>query len=312
MTDQHTGSGRTAPVGDDHEERMITVNGVELCLQSFGGTDAPPILMIGNSMPNWPAELCQRLAEEGPRFVIRYDLRDTGRSTTMDPDAPQYTLRDLVADVPGLLGALDLPRAHVVGFGVGGWIAQLVGLDHPDRVVTLTLVATRPTAPGPNDPDLPEHSPALMSHLMSAPEPDWGDRASVVEYMVETGRRYAGSGQYPEAEVRETAGRIFDRTRAIAPGSADLPKRHRANQLATTFAALDSGERWRERLGDITAPTLVIHGAEDPFFPFGNAEALAKEIPRSELLSLPATGQELPRRDWDTIVEAVLRHTSTG
>ena len=230
----------------------------------------------------------------------------------MDPDAPQYTLRDLVADAAGLLDALDVARAHVVGFGVGGWIAQLMGLDRRDRVASLTLIATRPTAPGPSDPDLPEHSPELMSHLMSAPEPDWSDRAVIVDYMVESGRHFAGSHTFDEAAVREHVGRIFDRTVDAAPEEADPRKIHRANQIASTFAALDTGDRWRERLGRITAPTLVIHGDEDPFFPIGNAEALANEIPGSELLTLPKTGQELPHRVWNVFVAAVLRHTSAG
>ena len=230
----------------------------------------------------------------------------------VDPEAPQYTLRGLVADAAGLLDALDLRRAHVVGFGVGGWIAQLLALDHRDRVASLTLVATRPNAPGPTDPDLPEHSPELMAHLMSAPEPDWSDRTAVIDAMVEGRRHFAGSHGVDEAVVRDHVGRIYDRTVSAAPPEADPRKIHRANQIASTFAALDSGDRWRERLGEITGPTLVVHGEQDPFFPIGNAEALANEIPESELLVLPETGQELPRRVWDGFVAAVLRHTSSS
>jgi len=130
--------------------------------------------------------------------------------------------------------------------------------------------------------------------------------------MASTGRHFAGSGAYDEAEVRAQVGRIFDRTVDAAPSGADLGKRHRANQMATQFAALDSGERWRDRLGTITAPTLVIHGEDDPFFPVGNGEALANEIPDATLLRLPGIGQELPRRVWDAVVPAVLRHTASS
>ncbi len=302
----------TSAVPDgDRRERIVRANGVDLCVETFGDSEAPPILLIGNSMLTWHDDLCKRLAA-GPRFVVRYDLRDTGRSTMVDPDAPRYTLRDLVADAAGLLDALGLPRAHVVGYGVGGWIAQLIALDHGDRVASLTLIATRPTAPGPNDPDLPEHSPELMSHLMSAPEPHWSDRTAVTDYMVDSARHFAGSHPFDEVQVRESVQRIFDRVVDAAPGNADPRKIHRANQIASTFAALDTGPRWRERLGEITAPTLVIHGDEDPFFPFGNAEALSNEIPASELLTLPQTGQELPRRVWDILVAGVLRHTSVS
>lgn len=289
-------------------QRTVPANGVDLCVETFGDPADPALLLIGNTMLTWDDALCAQLAA-GSRHVVRYDLRDTGGSTTVDPDHPQYTLRDLVADAAGLLDELGVPRAHVVGYGVGGWIAQLVALDHPDRVASLTLVATRPTAPGPNDPDLPEHSAELMAHLMEAPEPDWSDRAAVVDYMVEGGRAFAGSHPFDETEVREQAGRVHDRAVALAPAGMNPRTVQLANQIASTFAALDSGDRWRERLGGITAPTLVVHGEEDPFFPIGNGSALANEIPGAELMVLPRTGQELPLRVWEEFAAAVLRHT---
>jgi pimeloyl-ACP methyl ester carboxylesterase len=285
-------------------EKFIKANGVELCAETFGDPADPPILLIGNSMLTWPDDLCGRLAALR-RFVVRYDLRDTGRSTSADPEAPRYTLRDLVADAAGVLDAHDLPSAHVAGFGVGGWIAQLLALDHPRRVTTLTLIATRPTAPGPSDEDLPEHAPELMAHFMNRPEVDWTDRESVVAFQVENARHMAGPA-FDEAEARAAAERIYDRT----PIGDDPGKAHRANQMGTVFAALDSGDRWRERLPEIAAPTLVVHGEDDPFFPLGNGRALAAEIPGAELVVLPATGNELPRRTWDTVVPAILRHTS--
>jgi len=130
--------------------------------------------------------------------------------------------------------------------------------------------------------------------------------------MTASGRHYAGSGEYDEDDVRAQVGRIFDRTVGAAPREADLAKRHRANQMATQFAAIDSGDRWRERLGTITAPTLVIHGEDDPFFPIGNGEALADEIPGATLLRLPGIGQELPRRVWAEVVAGVVRHTAAS
>ncbi|TDD85752.1 alpha/beta hydrolase [Actinomadura darangshiensis] len=285
-------------------EKFIKANGVELCAETFGDAAGPPILLIGNTMLTWPDDLCERLAALR-RFVVRYDLRDTGRSTSADPEAPGYTLRDLVEDAAGVLDAHDLPAAHVAGFGPGGWIAQLLALDHPGRVTTLTLVATRPTAPGPSDEDLPEHAPELMAHIMNPPEVDWTDRASVTAFMLESARHLAGPA-FDEAEARASIERIYDRT----PIGTDPGKAHRANQMATAFAAMDSGDRWRERLPAVTAPTLVVHGEDDPFFPLGNGRALAAEIPGAELLTLPATGSELPRRTWDTVVPALLRHTS--
>src|SRR4051794_38947372 len=189
-------------------ERIIKAGDVELCAETFGDAAAAPILLIGNSMLTWPDDLCGRLAALR-RFVIRYDLRDTGRSTSADPEAPGYTLRDLVADAAGVLDAHDLPSAHVAGFGPGGWIAQLLALDHPGRVTTLTLIATRPTAPGPNDPDLPEHAPELMTHFMNPPKVDWTDRESVVAFMVGNARHLAGPA-FDEAEARANIELIYD------------------------------------------------------------------------------------------------------
>ncbi|MFC5750105.1 alpha/beta fold hydrolase [Actinomadura rugatobispora] len=286
------------------DERLVPVNGVELCVETFGKPEAPPVLLVGGSMLSWPDELCERLAA-APRHVIRYDLRDTGRSTTVDPDKPGYTLRDLVADAAGLLEALGIPRAHVAGYGAGGWIAQLLALDHADRVAALTLVATRPVAPGPVDPDLPEHDADLMAFIMSAPQPDWSDRASVVAAMAESARHMAGQGGFDEAEARERAGRVFDR--AVVPPGVDPGAVHRSNQLGSVFAALDCRPRWRGRLGGIAAPTVVIHGEDDPFFPIGNGEALAGEIPGARLVRLPGTGQELPRRVWDEVIAVLAR-----
>ncbi|MEV5827855.1 alpha/beta hydrolase [Spirillospora sp. NPDC052242] len=285
-------------------EELIKANGVELCTETFGDPADPPILLIGGTMLTWPDAFCARLAALR-RFVVRYDLRDVGRSTTVDPDAPGYTLRDLVADAAALLDALDLPRAHVVGAGPGGWIAQLLALDHPGRVATLTLIGTRPVAPGPVDPDLPDHAPELMEHFTNAPPVDWTDRSSVVAFQLASARAMGGR-DFDEDEARAAIERIHDRT---LPG-ADPGKAHRANQMGTVFAALDCGDRWRERLPAIAAPTLVIHGEDDPFFPLGNAEALAAEIPRAELLILPRTGQGLPGRTWDTVVPALARHTA--
>ena len=291
--------------------RIVRDSGVDLCAETFGGPADPAIFLVGNSMLSWEDEFCERLAA-GSRFVIRYDLRNTGRSVGHDPDAPSYTLLDLVADVVGLLDVFGLGRAHLVGFGPGGWIGQLVALDHPDRVASLTLISTRPTAPGPNDPDLPEHSDELMAHFMETPGPDWSDRTAVIDYMVEVGRQMAGSRPFDEEAVRDTVGRVFDRTVDAAPGTANQRSIHRSNQLASSFAAMDPGDRWRERLGEIGAPTLVIHGAEDPFFPHANALALADEIPSARLLTLERTGYELPRAVWDLVVPAILQHTSGG
>lgn len=278
----------------------IKVNGVELCAEALGDPADPPVLLVGITMLSWPDELCAALTG---RHVVRYDLRDAGQSTFVDPDAPDYDLRDLVTDASELVTALELGRTHVVGMGVGGFIAQLLALDHPEQVASLTLVSTRPVAPGPADPDLPDHAPGLMEQLFGRPQPDWTDHDSVVDYLTGLAPLLSGSRGFDEQEVRAAAGSVFDRAGRTA-------KEQRASHLGSMFAAIDCRPRWRERLAEITAPTLVIHGDEDPFFPHGNAVALAEEIPGATLLTLPGVGQGLPRATWPTVTDALLRHTS--
>lgn len=283
----------------------IKVNGVELCVETFGNPADPPVLLVGVTMLSWPDELCAALAG---RYVVRYDLRDAGQLTFVDPDAPTYDLRDLVTDASELVVALDLGRTHVVGMGVGGFIAQLLALDHPDQVASLTLVSTRPVAPGPVDPgpvnpDLPDHAPEMMGQLFGRQKPDWTDRHSVIDYMTGSARLMSRSRGFNEQDVRATAASVFDRAGRTA-------KAQRASHLGTMFAAIDCRPRWRERLGEITAPTLVIHGDEDPFFPHRNGVVLAAEIPGATLLTLPGIGHGAPRVTWPAVVDALSRHTS--
>ena len=135
--------------------RMTTVSANEIALgiESFGDDDAPLVLLAGGTtMLSWPDALCERLAA-GRRRVVRYDLRDSGESTTTDPQAPAYTLRGLAADAAALADALGGGPAHLAGIGVGGMVAQVAVLDHPDAFSALTLVGTRAVAPGPPDDD---------------------------------------------------------------------------------------------------------------------------------------------------------------
>lgn len=278
-------------------ERILMINGVECCVQVQGG-DGPAVLLVGSSMLSWPEELCARLVAGGLR-VIRYDVRDTGRSASSPAGAPGYSLAELVADAVGVLGATGAGRAHVVGMSTGGWIAQLLALGHPERVATLTLIASRPNTPGPVDPDLPEHDPALMETIMTTPPPDWSDRRAVVEHLVRHARTLAGAGTFDEADARAHAEAVVARTTDV--------------RCATTnIAFADHGPRWRERLGEITAPTLVLHGVQDPLFPIGNGEALAAEIPGAHLVRLAHVGHVLPAHAVPAVADELLAHTKEG
>src|SRR5664279_2008717 len=157
----------------------VRANGVTLGVEHFGDASAPLVLCAGGTtMLSWPDELCEALARGG-RHVVRYDLRDSGESRTVDPEAPAYTLRDLAADSAALARALDDRPAHIAGIGAGGLVAQVAALDHPDAFSALTLAATRPVAPGPVDHDLPDHDATVMGRLFSRPMPEWSDRGAV-------------------------------------------------------------------------------------------------------------------------------------
>ena len=274
----------------------VDANGVTLGIESFGDDDAPLVLLAGGTtMLSWPDALCERLADGGRR-VVRYDLRDSGESTTADTEAPAYTLRDLATDPAALADALGGMPAHLAGIGVSGMVAQVAALDHPGAFSALTLIGTRAVAPGPPDDDLPDHDQATMRRLFARPMPDWTDREAVAEFAA-AGAEILGDDPFA---ARATAARIWDRT----PGTA--PPLQMANQLGMVFSKLDGKPRWRERLREIAVPTLVIHGRRDPFFPVGNGEAITREIPGARLLVLEEAATAIPDAAAGEVAEAML------
>jgi pimeloyl-ACP methyl ester carboxylesterase len=275
---------------------MFTINGAASCVEVQGGDDGPTVLLIGSSMLSWPDELCERLVAGGRR-VIRYDVRDTGRAQAYPPGEPGYCLADLVDDAVGVLDATATKRAHVAGMSSGGWIAQLLALGHRERVATLTLIASRPNPPGPVDDDLPGHDAALMQVLMTTPAPDWSDERAVVDHLVRQARALAGAGAFDEASARARA-------------AAEVARTSDVRCATTNIAFADHGPRWRERLGEISAPTLVLHGEDDPFFPIGNGAALAAEIPGARLVRLDRAGHQLPAHAVPVVADELLAHTA--
>lgn len=283
-------------------ERTIATNGVELAVTTAGDPADPAVLLLhgaGQSSAAWEDEFVARLAA-GRRFVIRYDSRDAGRSTSYPVGAPAYGLPDLVADAAGLLDALGIDRAGVVGMSQGAAVAQLLTLDHPGKVSALTLSASTPGGPGHHQPDLPGITEELSAFFTAEPPaPDWTNRAAVVDYLVDVERPFAATSRpFDEAGMRAAAERAADRA-----GTAI------AAQLTNPFL-ISAGPEWRARLGEITAPTLILHGTEDPLFPYGHAVALADEIPGARLVALDHVGHALfPRHTWDLAVPAILEHT---
>jgi pimeloyl-ACP methyl ester carboxylesterase len=262
----------------------VDANEVTLGIESFGDDDAPLVLLAGGTtMLSWPDALCERIAAGGRR-VVRYDLRDSGGSTTADPEAPAYTLRDLAADAAALADALGGVPAHLAGIGVSGMVAQVAALDHPGAFSALTLAGTRAVAPGRPDDDLPDHDRATMRRLFALSMPDWTDREAVAELAA---ARAEILGDDP-VTAHAIAARIWDRTPSTAAPV------QMANQMGMVFSKLNCKPRWRERLPEIKVPTLVVHGRHDPFFPVGNGEAIAREIPGAQLLVLEEAATAIP------------------
>lgn len=281
-------------------ECIVPANGVELCAQMFGDPGDPAIMLIGgmsSPMDWWEDGFCERLAAAG-RYVVRYDLRDTGRSTTYQPGRPGYTGADLRDDVVALLDALGIGEAHLVGVSMGAAIAQGIAVEHPGRVSSLTLIDTTAALPGAPE-GLPGMEAELAAYLEAAgqrPEPDWTDRAAVVEQLVEDQRAFMRRG-FDENRVRTIVEQIVERSTDLA--------------AMVNHGQLEPGREPAGSLADIAAPTLVVHGTADPLFPLPHGQALAEAIPNAALLPLQGVGHELPPpADWDRVVEALLRHTS--
>lgn len=243
----------------------------------------------------WPDEFCTELAARG-RFVIRYDHRDTGRSTSYIPGAAEYDVEDLADDAVRVLDGYEIGLAHIVGMSLGGYLGQLIALKYPDRVRSLSLIASERLASA--DPSMPGIDSAVIEHHARAASLDWSDREAVLEYQVEAWRLLAGSAHPFDAElIRSIAAADLDRT---------------PNPLtAFNHAMLQGGEEWVDRLDEIQVPTLIIHGTEDRILPYAHALALQEALPRSRLITLHGTGHELPRGDWPVILSALERHTAT-
>ncbi|ADB35955.1 alpha/beta hydrolase fold protein [Kribbella flavida DSM 17836] len=280
-------------------EQLLNVHGVELCVETFGDPADPPILLIHGaaaSMDYWETAFCELLAA-GPRYVVRYDHRDTGRSVSYPPGKPGYTGTDLVRDPVGILDALGIGRAHVAGLSMGGGIAQQLVLDFPDRVRSLTLIATSPLGD-----DLPPAADRIKAAFATEATPtDWSDPDAAVDALIAAEKLYAGTLPYDEPARRALV-------RAMIARTTDLESAMTNHWILPD----DDTPPLRPRLGEIRVPVLVLHGTEDPLFPPAHGEALAREIPDARLVLLGGAGHELPEPTWDTAVPAILAVTSAG
>lgn len=266
-------------------------NGIELEYECFGEPRHPALLLImglGSQMIVWPDDFCRQLADKGFR-VIRYDNRDVGLSTK---PAGGYTLDDMADDAAGLCDALDLPSAHVVGASMGGFIAQLLALRHPARVRSLCIImsSTGSRAVGQAAPDI---LPMLM-------QPMPPDRIGYVEYRLAIGRRLSSPG-YPfdEPRIRDLIAKSYDR---------DYFPLGTQRQLAAVMAAPDR----TARLAEVRAPTVVLHGADDPIVHPSGGEAIARAIPGAKLHIFPGMGHDLPQALWATFAAEIAANAARG
>lgn len=288
---------------------QIEANGIALEYEVHGPADAAPLLLVmglGAQLTLWPIELVDALVERGFR-VIRYDNRDIGLSHKMEgarapgmvrhvlarrfgfnPHVP-YTLADMAADGVGLLDALGIDKAHVVGASMGGMIAQHIAFSHPGKVLTLTSIMS--TTGNPKLPAAKREALAVLTR-----RPASMAEAVLVEHGMLVGRTI-GSPGYPADEARLRASTTANVRRSIYP--AGMPR-----QLAAIIA---DGDR-RARLAGVRAPTLVIHGEGDPLVPVEGGRDTAAHIPGARLKTIPGMGHDLPLALVDEIADAIAGH----
>jgi len=277
-------------------------NGIQIEFETFGEATNPAIVLIsgwGAQLLFWSEGFCERLADRG-LFVIRFDNRDVGLSSHLDhlgvpnvgavragTEHPPYTLDDMAQDTVGLLDALAIERAHILGISIGGYIAQLVAINHPDRVLSLISMASavdgpevvyapRDEADLPQVPGLDSHDPVVrrVAEIEDMSSPAYFDRARV------------------QAEVERA------RARSIAPDGAE-------RQAAAVHAMASRVEA----LAKVKAPILVLHGALDVALPVENGTRTAAAAPGSTLVVYEDLNHDLPPPLWDRIVDDIVEHT---
>ena len=292
----------------------VQANGVELFYEDFGDPADPAILLImglGTQMIAWPDAFVDRLVAAGFR-VIRYDNRDIGRSTHLhDARAVSamraiiasrlgwsfpvaYTLNDMAEDAVALLDALKIGRAHVVGASMGGMIAQLLAVNDPDRVLSLTSIMSSSGAPG-----LPGAEPHIQKLLLRRPAPNLTrEQAVAIGAEVQRAIAWPDPARDPGA-FADLAGRSYDR------GYNPIGARR---QL---LAIVHDGNR-SARLAKVTAPTLIIHGAADPLVPYAHAEDLVTRIPGARLERIEDMAHDLPPSQLPRVVDLIVGHANAA
>ena len=278
------------------EERFADLGEVKLCYQEMGDPEGQPMVLVmglGTQMIAWEDGFCELLAREGFR-VVRFDNRDIGHSTVLDGPPPgriamlgglprklAYTLEDMADDLTGLIEQLELEDAHVVGASMGGMIAQVAGYRRPERVRSLGLIMT---GAGKRVASLPRMR-ALGTLMREAP----GERDRYADHIVKVFKTIGGPG-FPGQE---------ERIRAHALAAHDRGN-SRAGVARQLHAVTASGDRSRKLRG-VRAPTVVIHGTDDPLVRPAAGKSVARAIPNARLVMIPGMGHDLPPEVWPLV-----------
>lgn len=286
----------------------VTANEIQIEYDTFGDPSSSPLLLImglGEQMIGWDEELCKQLASRD-LYVIRFDNRDVGLSSKIDeagvPNAVEvfaalmkgeeanipYTLDDMAVDTIGLLDTLNIEKAHIFGVSLGGMIAQIMAIRYPSRVWSLTSMASIT-----GNPELPLGKPELFVELVNPPPTE---REAYIENRVNLILALAGS-RFPmdEQRTREHLEKSYGRS-YYPPGIA----RH------GVAGAVNSDRT--QGLKSVSAPTLVIHGSEDPLFPVEQGKAIAAAVPGAKLLIIEGMGHAFPPEVWPLLVDAIDKH----
>ena len=281
--------------------RHVGPSGIDVAYERFGDPSAPPVLLImglATQMLGWPEGFCAMLVERG-LHVIRFDNRDVGLSThlhdaptpdmmaaiTGDVSSASYMLSDMAADAVGLLDALELESAHLVGASMGGMIAQVIAIEHPARVRSLTSIMSTT-----GDRAVGQATQAALGALLAPPA---SNRQEAMDRTIAVFRVIGSPGfELDEAELRERAGLSFDR--ANDPVGV-------ARQLLAVIASPDRTPALRSA----SVPTLVLHGAGDPLVDVSGGRATAAAIPDAELVVIDGMGHDLPRALWPQVTERI-------
>lgn len=279
--------------------KFISHHDIALATESFGSPNDPALILVMGataSMLTWPDDLCAALAQRG-LFVIRFDHRDTGQSTSVPLGSATYSVEDLAGDVLAVADAYGLDRFHLMGMSLGAYVGQMLALDATQRIASLTLISAEPL--GWDGPALPHIADSFLEHFGTMAELDWDNRPAVADFLFEIDRLSAGPSGLPgAAATRARIEQILDRTSSP--------------QSMFNHGSLTTKKDWTGRFRAITTPTLVIHGEFDPILPLENGKALAEGIAGAQLLVLEGIGHELPPAELPRIADAVARHALTA